>query len=185
MDIKNKFYKEKAFSMIESLIVIGIVAIFAAAIIISVNASISRAKDEKRKENIHQLVVAFNSIAGSTGSLPSVGGKSVCIGFGSSASCAGGLISGSDSLQTQLKKVISPIIPLDPSPSRAWNTYVYTDASVCPGCQTTCVSGNYILWNPENGTKSNADCQGVGVYACCSPGLCGGDNGNFCALKIN
>jgi prepilin-type N-terminal cleavage/methylation domain-containing protein len=183
MYLKNN----KGFTIIELIVVIAVISLLASIVLTNVNGFMAKARDAKRKGDIHQLVVAFNLVAGAAGSFPSVGGTA-CIGLGAANSCMSGLqdnLHGNDLLQTQLKTVMSSP-PLDPLPNRTWNAYAYTDGLVCPGCQMPCPNGNYILWMPDSGTASDADCKGVGVPACCWGSSNGCTNtGYFCAVKLN
>jgi prepilin-type N-terminal cleavage/methylation domain-containing protein len=183
--------KQKGFTLVELIVVMSIISLLSSIVLVNLNGYMVKTRDAKRKEDIHQLIIAFNFAAGATGSFPYVGGT-VCIGLPSATECEIGAtdgtwhIMGSDSLQTQLKAAM-PSPSLDPLKNRIWNAYLYTDSGVAIGCNTS-VAGDYILWNPDSESASGgpADCQGVGVMACCSPGgPCNSAYGYFCAVKIN
>ena len=144
----------------------------------------------------------MNFYASKNGSYPALTDDvSYCIGLDSGQACwnnPGGSPTsnaGDTALNSGLKEFMSTA-PKDPSRiGVAGDRDLYrrgTTASPTSGIALGCVAnyqkGNYILWQPEAFTTyTDADCQGVGVIACCgNGGPCGGpgSNGWYCAVGL-
>ena len=178
------------FTLIELLVVIAIIGLLAAIVLVSLNSTRSKARDARRVSDLRQIVTALNMLADSQGGdFFSTGGVAKCLGMGSATTCWNGGVAGSDSLNSALAPYISKI-PLDPlSGSRAkGNAYLYMDANGmgvawhCTGASYP--KGPYLLWLPDGKTQvfDDADCKGLGFYACCGSVPC--TEGYFCAYKI-
>lgn len=181
--------KKSGFTLIELLVVVAIIGILASVVLASLNTARAKARDSRRKEDVHQLVNAFSLFYSDNGNFPATGTTN-CLGVPTGSTCWGlKVIPGSNTLITQLSPYMKSI-SLDPSPGRSLgDAYLYLDGQtpMTGGCEAVYTTGHYILWHPEN-DPSISSCGSVGTFSCCGTGApCGttGGNGYYCAVSLD
>ena len=176
------------FTLIELLVVISIISLLATLAATSMQNAQKKARDAKRLSDLRQLSTAIKLLADSQGGIYfSTSGTGKCLGFSNEQTCWNGSVSGSDSLNAALAPYIKiPSDPLSGSRTRG-NAYIYGDSNSntawhCNG--TSYPKGPYLIWLPDNNSAySDADCKGLGFYACCgSAAPCA--EGYYCAYII-
>ena len=171
----------RGFTLIELLVVIGIIGILSSIVLVSLNSAKAKARNIRRVSDVNQIENAFNLY----GQFPALSGP-FCIGVPSGTTTCWGdrVVPGNDTLLNTLSPYLK--LPTDPAPDRGWgDRYVYYSGLIAPKCTTPYATGNYILWLPEVSPRSDAECLGKGVYACCAGQICNSPGGYFCAQKIN
>ena len=119
-DFKNK----KGFTLIELLVVVAIIGILSSVILASLNISRSRARDTKRKEDIHQFQTALQLYYEDNEAFP-LCGVAVNTNFCCSpAACGAGQWTGAVSLATNLAPYISSL-SVDPINTSTFYGYYY------------------------------------------------------------
>lgn len=99
--MNNEFKESAGFSLIELLIVIGIIGLLATMAVVGVNVARAKARDAKRSADVAQLQKAMSLYATSQSRYP-VSVETVCL-------------KGDDAVSTELKdKDVMKIVPGDP-----------------------------------------------------------------------
>ncbi|MDO8511680.1 MAG: type II secretion system protein [bacterium] len=142
MQDKNK--NKKGFTLIELMVVIGIIGILSSLILVSLNLARSRARDGQRRNDIKQIMTALELYYASNGEYPNTSN-----GVGKSSSPNDTWFTSSDSSWATFTAKLAPYLslPKDPKQSASgWpgtaNTYGYSYFSLKEyGCQNQ----NYML----------------------------------------
>jgi len=71
MPIIVKQKTKKGFTLIELLVVIAIIGLLASAVLVALNSARVKARDTKRKADLHQIVLALEAYASEYGGYPS------------------------------------------------------------------------------------------------------------------
>jgi len=106
LQMKKLFSKQKGFTLVELLVVIGIIAVLSAVVLTSLSSSRAKARDGRRVSDIQQIQLALEQYFDKCGQYPSV-----ISSLSTSNGCTG---------STNLGTFIS-VIPTAPSPG----TYIY------------------------------------------------------------
>jgi len=127
MKIRYPIATAKGFTLIELLVVIAIIGLLASIVLVSLNSARVKARDVRRKADLHSLELAIWLYYDSTGAFPNddyTGGGDWSAAY-----------------KAQLSPYISTL-PLDPLPSRGlgYGSYRMTWAPD-PNC-----NGQYVLW---------------------------------------
>ena len=142
----NQFQKnkERGFTLIELLVVIAIIGILASIVLVSLNSARMKARDVRRKADLHSLELAILFYYDSTGAFPN-----------NDTTYAGDW---SDAYKAQLAPYISkpPLDPLANNAGRYYGSYRMTWAPD-PNC-----NGQYVLWAYIEGDNSGANTCGFG-----------------------
>jgi prepilin-type N-terminal cleavage/methylation domain-containing protein len=189
--IIRKRKKTSGFTLIELLVVIAIIALLSSVVMSSIAKARAKARQVRRIADVNSIVKALALTYDSNGGYPSSGTSSYCIGLDSAETCWGGIFTGN----TTLKNLLLPYMPSAPKdPFRTTgkgDRYLYADSlkNVAQNCANVVIPyprGPFILWEPDNTTPMNADCQGYSFNACCgsAPGGCLTGAGYFCAYQI-
>lgn len=168
----RRFSAERAFTLVEILIVISIIAILSSVVFASVRKARIRARDARRLSDIGQIVIALNLYASDHDGYPSTlenGDWWHCLGMRSDQSCWRGEYSGLDSVNAKLAPYISPI-PLDPRNDASCNGEAYAYGTFSNMAR--------LHWYYENTDVSTSKACGSGTY--------GGSNecGPYCYLFL-
>ncbi len=160
---------KKGFTLIELLVVVSIIGLLASVILASLNNARGKARDARRKSDIHQIQLALNLYFGTNGSYPaSSGATQPNSAWFSSADASW------NTFQTALLPYISAL-PKDPQENNIateWVTtgyhYYYYAGTTWGGCPT----GSYyvLTYHLENGAGPITDsywsaCDGVTTYS--------------------
>lgn len=179
--------KSRGFTLIELLVVISIIGLLTSVVLASLSTAREKSRNSRRLADLHQLEIAFRQIEDETGMLPQTSPTSnACLGESSTSSICWGNYAraGNNTLNTQLQKYINPI-PKDPEPTRGWGDhYFYLNGTISYSCGLRSEAGKYLVWRPESTPRSQNDCLGFGVMACCGNGFCGDDGGYYCAYRL-
>jgi prepilin-type N-terminal cleavage/methylation domain-containing protein len=188
-----------AFTLIELLVVIAIIGILSAVVLAALNTARGNARDARRLVDINQLRTAFTLYANDhNGNFPPLGNGKMCIGLNDGQICwngyditAGGSgFSGSTALSQALAPYIASL-PADPNGTRpVGDRYIYAGSIESWHCTNPNppITGQFIVWEPENTVPQSDKMCGTGTFACCGPLACGtiaGQFAYFCALRLN
>ncbi|MES2213744.1 MAG: type II secretion system protein [Patescibacteria group bacterium] len=151
--------RTRAFTLIELLVVISIIALLASIVLSFLNVARSRARDAKRKNDIHQIQTALELYFSDHGEYPVSGGATYPAGPGWSDS--------GDASWTALQTLLSPYLsklskdPTDNGVFAGWGGFSYNYYSLLFGCNRGWYLITYQLENadgPDPGTKA---CDGT------------------------
>jgi prepilin-type N-terminal cleavage/methylation domain-containing protein len=162
--MKNLYFlhkKNSGFTLVELLVVIGVIGVLSSLVIVSLNSARGKANDSRRLADIKQLKAAINLYANdNNGNYPNSG--AVCIGAATGTQCwtgyyynAGGSgINASPSFDALLSPYIK--VTPDPQPNRSLgDRYVYFSGSATINCNgVDSQTGNWIAWIPESGSPT-------------------------------
>ena len=143
---RKESFKKKGFTLIELLVVISIIGLLATIVMVSLNSARGKARDARRKGDLHQIQLALQMYYDANGQYPSVTGWI--------HSCN----SSWDTLQTALAPYISKL-PKDPRNTPCidgpWYNryYVYSY-----GYNTSSYPGRYDLVAQLENTSDNDRC---------------------------
>lgn len=128
------FPRHKGFTLIELLVVIAIIGLLTSIVLVSINSARIKARDAKRKSDLHQIQTALAMYYNDNGYYPKPGTI-----YGSGEYRAYSIDSSWTNLQTLLSPYLAKL-PIDPK-----NT---------GGCGSWCAVGDYeynYMYNPTNG----------------------------------
>ena len=143
---KSPFATTLGFTLIELLVVIAIIGLLASIVLVSLNSARTKARDVRRKADLHSLELAIVLYYDSTGSYPNNDISNSTSGDWSST------------FKNQLAPYLSavPRDPLQPSDWRYYGAYRMTWAPD-PNC-----NGQYVLWAYIEGTNIDTNTCGFG-----------------------
>lgn len=182
--------RNAGFTLIELLVVVAVIGILATVILGSLSSAREKTQISSRISQVQELKKAINLYVLDHDQFPiTTTNTDYCLGKTDSETCWGGRVSGDDDLNTALEPYIS-LTKFSEEPDEDGRGYIiYTGATPLGGCSSNKISGDYILWWPEDThPTSNEGCYGNGSYSCCANGttLCAsGYAGYYCALPIN
>lgn len=138
----------RGFTLIEILIVIGIIAILAAVVIIAINPArqFAQARNSQRVSNINAILNAIGQNTADNKGIFTCGGIGTAIG---SATTTIGTASGNSNLESCLVPMYMPAMVMDPTGGSATSTG-YTVSATSTGRYLVCApQGNEsVLGNP-------------------------------------
>ena len=172
-------HQKKGFTLIELLVVIAIIGLLASIVLVSLNSARGKARDARRKADLHQIQIALEMYYDSYGHYPLNGGWITCSSYAQSG----------DHTQQDLESTLEyygfmSSVPFDPGASTqncgdgvymsgSYKSYMYyrNTGTACGGEQHYCVYAN--LENPSTedmATYTAAPCKpGYGMdYALCN-----------------
>lgn len=113
-------FRSRGFTLLELLVVVGIIAILSVIVIVLVNSARSKSRDAKRMQDVKQINIAINLYQNDHGGAPPSLGSSACLSlttYNSSCFASSGIgLTNWNILQTQLEPYLS-ILPSDPCPT--------------------------------------------------------------------
>ena len=155
-------YKNKAFTLIELLIVIAIIGILASIIVVSASQARKNARNAKRLADISNYAKAFEMALDENGEYPNPGNTSYhCLGKYEDDMCG---LNDRQFISSVLNETLDDFIGLpaddyltDVGGGNSWCGYIYRCAIISPG-DDVC-SGIEVTWPMEGNEQS----CGVGV----------------------
>ncbi|MDO8590412.1 MAG: type II secretion system protein [bacterium] len=133
--------KSKGFTLIELLVVIAIIGLLSSVVFASLNSARMKARDARRKADLHSLELAIQFYYDSIGTFPD------------NATNSGGAWPAN--YINQLSQYISP--PIDPS--NDWRYYGSYRMTWAPDANC---NGQYVLWAYIEGANPDANTCGFG-----------------------
>jgi type II secretion system protein G len=134
----------KGFTLIELLVVIAIIGILSSVVLSSLNSARAKARDAKRKMDLHSLELAVQLYYSTNGTYPD-------------NAAGGGIPSWPSGYQAELTPYI-PSLPLDPN-NEGWRYYGSYRMTWAP--DPNC-NGQYVLWAYLEGGNAAANTCGFG-----------------------
>jgi prepilin-type N-terminal cleavage/methylation domain-containing protein len=162
--------RTQGFTLIELLVVISIIGLLSSIVLASLNTARSKARDAKRKQDLHQIQIALELYYSTYGGYPSSAYPTVDY-----------RIPGSIALEPKMLNVI-PVVSSDPVlPGNCYNTqYTYVSDSYNNGAPTNpqgytnANATTYVLYATlENQRISNLSNTGIDAFMRSYAGQCG------------
>lgn len=157
---KSKF-QDKAFTLIELLVVIAIIGLLASIVLVALNSARSKARDAKRKGDLHNIKAALELYYNSYGSYPPTQPQTSCGGTDSWAeskgTCGGKWLTSDPNFYQFMPTV--PVDPLNTGANAGWGdgNYIYS--------YTQSLSGNdYELITQLENTSDQSRCANTPAY---------------------
>jgi len=135
MSKNTKFKNKKAFTLIELLVVVAIISLLSSVVLASLNSARSKARDAKRKEDLHSIQIALEMYYNDYGSYPNPG------------NCSGTpcFLSSWNGWTTMLPKNYIGSVPIDPTNNDNGNACGAQDGSHLYDYYTDTSSQHYVL----------------------------------------
>jgi len=156
--------KAKGFTLIELLVVIAIIGLLASVVLVSVNRARTKARDSKRKADLHQIVIALEMYANEYGGYPSSAWPNEDF-----------KIPNSLALEPKMANYLS-VFPIDPLGVNDCynNAYLYISDVYHDGSGNNARATRYVLYATlEDQSTTNLSTTGTDAWLRGGAGACG------------
>ncbi len=151
--------KNKGFTLIELLVVIAIIGLLSSIVLVAVNSARAKARDAKRKGDLHQIQLALQMYYNTYGGFPRAKPQTACGGTdvwaSSNGNCGGQWLTTDSNFYQFMPNV--PVDPLNKGTNAGWgdgnNVYSYVPQT-----------NNYDLLTQLENTSDSVRCGTIAAY---------------------
>jgi prepilin-type N-terminal cleavage/methylation domain-containing protein len=161
-------FKNKGFTLVELLVVIAIIGLLASIVLVSLNSARAKARDARRKADLHQIAIALEMYASEYGGYPSSAWPNVDY-----------KIFNSLALEPKMANFLS-VFPIDPIAGGICydNQYLYISNIYNDGSGTNASATRWVLYATlEDQSTTNLSTIGIDAWLRAGNGSCDPNRG--------